>query len=411
MSKKRTALVCFSSLIVVLKFLAAPVRAEVKLQDLSCKSLGNAPIYASYINGIRTDHEKFERDLLLVEGFFRESNINLSGFMGSHNPTGWTGGVGDVYESIRQNFLIQRTTDRAVTDRVIKWIMDVDRMMAARCPGASKIKFVLVGHSQGTFFIEDVAEKLQNLNLPNDLSSRVSIFAISPFTAFKKVRMRKHYVLRKDDFPKAHAISGIGPAGVLKPNLDGLVIVNGYQKVQQTLQQQALMDICGVMKISGKTVQSTSQLLAGKSQTSQQTMSYNLNLKAPTDQATDVFVDRFGVVTVTTSKFMPCQDEMHQAYMAASLDQQGASFSSKQISNGAMFMQQYGDLHIQNLSTIPDKSPTVFQTSHRLDYYIGSQTNHTKGWQDYHAYSADIARTKSAAYVMQLLMYDSGVYP
>ncbi|NEQ78454.1 MAG: hypothetical protein F6K23_38980 [Okeania sp. SIO2C9] len=56
---------------------------------------------------------------------------------------------------------------------------------------------MIVGHSQGTFFAEDVFNEL----LP-DIKKRTRILAISPFTSFKDIdKSQVAYLLREDDIP------------------------------------------------------------------------------------------------------------------------------------------------------------------------------------------------------------------
>jgi|GEM_PF-4831796 len=181
----------------------------------------SSPIYVLYVNGIRTPNVKFEQDMELVRRFFAESSIPVAGVDGVLNPTGLTLGVGDLFESIVQDFLAHGSPDKKVVNGVLNKIKSIDNNLRSRYPRTQKAKFLLVGHSQGTFFIEEIADYLQSYY--PDIASRTSLLALSPFTSFKKIRLRKMYLLRKDDFPKAHLLARFGIKGCPHPNLPPLV--------------------------------------------------------------------------------------------------------------------------------------------------------------------------------------------
>ncbi|NEQ76688.1 MAG: hypothetical protein F6K23_28830 [Okeania sp. SIO2C9] len=58
-------------------------------------------------------------------------------------------------------------------------------------------KFLIIAHSQGNFFAEDIFNQL-----PESIQQRTRILAFSPFTNFQGISSDKYdYLLREDDFP------------------------------------------------------------------------------------------------------------------------------------------------------------------------------------------------------------------
>jgi hypothetical protein len=182
-------------------------------------------IYTFYINGIRNDLTAYKSSVTLVNQFLSKTNPAIKPVVDiTHNPTGISLGAGDIAESVRQTCLVDPIS--SFIDDVVQKVFTKDETdnHTAAC-GAPKAKFLIIAHSQGTFFAENVADELRR-RYP-DIAARTRILAISPFTDFKKKTLLNplqgrtgtnfqlmtpgsqlktgsvgyQYLLRSDDFP------------------------------------------------------------------------------------------------------------------------------------------------------------------------------------------------------------------
>ena len=80
---------------------------------------------------------------------------------------------------------------RKFTNNVVEKIQNIDQ------GNSLENKFLIIAHSQGNFFAEDIFNQL-----PENIQQRTRILAISPFTDFPEISSDSFdYLLRKDDFP------------------------------------------------------------------------------------------------------------------------------------------------------------------------------------------------------------------
>lgn len=189
-----------------------------------------ADVYSFYINGIRTDGGGYDRDQRLIENLLAKAGVPKPFLrFRTHNPTGVTGGLGDLVESIRQGlFRATKTPDgKQLIDSIVQNIERAERSYESRSESSdcnckiTRPKYVLIGHSQGNFFVEDIANALSS-----EVQKRTVILSFASFTDFKSTNVRAKvkgldYLLRPDDFPsRLQRIPGIAIPG--EPNLPPL---------------------------------------------------------------------------------------------------------------------------------------------------------------------------------------------
>ena len=88
---------------------------------------------------------------------------------------------------------------KQVIESIKKHDQEESKKAKQSCEDTSRAKFLIIGHSQGTLFLQDVAQKL-----PPEYSDRTVMYAIAPFTHFGRISGKVRnwdYLLRPDDFP------------------------------------------------------------------------------------------------------------------------------------------------------------------------------------------------------------------
>lgn len=404
--------------------------------------LNGSPAYVFYVNGIKTPGVKFENDMTLIRNFFKESGIKVAGVDGEHNPTGITLGVGDVFESIVQDFIAHGSTDKRVVNGVVNKIRAIDENLSRLNPTGKKAKFLLIGHSQGTFFIEEIADHIQSYY--PQLANRVSILALSPFTSYKKIRMRKLYLLRKDDLPKAHFLARLGLKGSPKPNLPPLQVVSSQQSATQNISQSMSMDACGKMQMNQNLPQTGQQTTGGLFQSNPQSLQLpplvmerpasptvivggngqittvpgTIRCDKPSSSGSGITIGGIPMGIQTQGTTIPekimLQSLEEQSQSQASPDgfqsQTGSTSGTIINSSGTMSMNQTLNTSSEQVTFEPATGWSIHRDSHRLDYYLGSLTNHFGGFQDKYIYSINLARNTAIQYIQNLLNYDAGTY-
>jgi len=169
----------------------------------SQSSSQEAPVYTFYINGISTTSEDYDRTIPLIDNLLKEAGINSKVNQKTYNKSGKPRKINfDLAQSIIQG--VTPGSDREgnkFTRSVIKKIEHLDkkerRSAKQECEERPKPKFLIVAHSQGNFFAEDVFN-----GLDDNIKKRTKILAISPFTNYRGINFDNFdYLLRKDDFP------------------------------------------------------------------------------------------------------------------------------------------------------------------------------------------------------------------
>lgn len=159
----------------------------------------NPPVFSFYINGIRTSQPGYGATKPLVENLLNAAGVtppkidtdtyNDSAFSDEDLST-LSGIVSNIlvfsedvlYESRRQ-ILHRSSTADALVNQIVSLIKDRDKQEADKakqdCKKHPKAKFIIVAHSQGNFFANEVGSRLDR-----DIAKRTIIFGISPFTAY-----------------------------------------------------------------------------------------------------------------------------------------------------------------------------------------------------------------------------------
>jgi hypothetical protein len=195
-----------------------------------------SPIYVYYVNGIRTDNTGYADDVNLISsrllnGIVDPPKIDVP----THNPTGLISkvtGFGDLFESLRQILDAPRPDSEAITNTILEAIKKRDKEKSEEakksCKDKKRAKFLIIGHSQGNFFLQDIAQKL-----PQEFADRTVLLSFASFTDFRRIsgRIRSFYpLLRPDDFPTlSNGILDLVhiPGGT--PNLPALPTLISYQ--------------------------------------------------------------------------------------------------------------------------------------------------------------------------------------
>lgn len=116
--------------------------------------------------------------------------------------------AGDLFESIGQDFSgkVQTIDGQSLISKMINSIKDADKKEAGKaketCKDTPKAKFVIIAHSQGNYFADEVAA-----SLPSDLATRTVILGFSPWHSYGKSQnkaVKVKAILRDED------ISGVG---------------------------------------------------------------------------------------------------------------------------------------------------------------------------------------------------------
>ncbi|BAY25257.1 hypothetical protein NIES2100_50630 [Calothrix sp. NIES-2100] len=204
-----------------------------------------SPIYVYYVNGIRTDNTGYADDVNLISSRLLNEIVDPPRIdVPTHNPTGtilltdslitriWKSGFGDFFESLRQILDAPRPDSEVITNKIIEAIKKRDKEKSDEakksCEDKKHAKFVIIGHSQGNFFLQDIAQKL-----PQEFADRTVLLSFASFTHFGRIseRIRTFYpLLRPDDFPAlSNGVLNLvnTPAGT--PNLPSLPTLISYQ--------------------------------------------------------------------------------------------------------------------------------------------------------------------------------------
>jgi len=179
----------------------------------------NPKVFVFYINGIQTLYNTYiETKNLIREKLLNPINIKFHG-LETYN----TGGaiLGDITESAFQEiFQSARSSDGSLLeDSIVQEIKNLDDQEVEKaknsCKPRKRAKFILIGHSQGTIFINNIALKLnQKFAKDRQINQRVKLLALAPFTNFSEVRkqgFQVEYVLREDDFPALGFLTALIP--------------------------------------------------------------------------------------------------------------------------------------------------------------------------------------------------------
>lgn len=181
-----------------------------------CDKNQKPPIYAVYVNGVNTPRNVYDQDKLIINKLLKDAlgeKVSLS--FDAYNKGGefrpWNGiPIGDFLESATQSssprsFNANTADGHILLFQVKQKIKDIEKVhesfqKAANCEcHVLKPKYLIIGHSQGNFFVEQIA-----LALPDEVKSRTSILSIASFTSYESIRNKVKgfdYLLRPDDFP------------------------------------------------------------------------------------------------------------------------------------------------------------------------------------------------------------------
>ncbi|WP_445248916.1 hypothetical protein [Microcoleus sp. OTE_8_concoct_300] len=183
----------------------------------NCDKNQKPPIYAVYVNGVNTPRNVYDQDKVIINQLLKDAfgeKVSLS--FDAYNGVGSVRiegiPLGDFLESAMQSSTSSPETFNANTAdgnilvfQVTQKIKDIEKLhddfrKTANCEcHVLKPKYLLIGHSQGNFFVEDIA-----LALPDEVKSRTSILSIASFTSYESIRNKVKefdYLLRPDDFP------------------------------------------------------------------------------------------------------------------------------------------------------------------------------------------------------------------
>ncbi|MBD2691374.1 VWD domain-containing protein [Anabaena catenula] len=129
---------------------------------------------------------------------------------------------GDLIESTLQFFLskVQSGDGKALVSKTTNFIKEVDKKESEKakktCKDTPKMKFVIVAHSQGNFFADEVAA-----NLPNDIAKRTVILGFSTWHSYGKSQSKG---IKVKAISRSEDISVI-PFRILK-KLDGQITIS-----------------------------------------------------------------------------------------------------------------------------------------------------------------------------------------
>lgn len=210
---------------------ASPTINNSRRTRLKCNE--PADVHTYYINGIRVDESGYTANQRLIENLLTRAKVPHPVLRRrTYNPTGPTRGLGDLSESVLQGTLLVTPTDdgQEVINTIINDIAFLEEgydVMNQKNECDCKLKrpkYLLIGHSQGNFFVEDVADEL-----PEKVRKRTVILSLASFTDYRSTNVRGRvrgfdYLLRPDDFPKRlEWLAGIQAPG--EPNLPSLTAI------------------------------------------------------------------------------------------------------------------------------------------------------------------------------------------
>ncbi|MGB3513121.1 MAG: hypothetical protein WBA93_28685 [Microcoleaceae cyanobacterium] len=177
-----------------------PITGEIIAPDLTQDeplipdtSNQEAPIHTFYINGVNNTLADYQNTIPLVNNLLTATGINSQVEEETYNLSGKPKPINfDFAQSIIQAVTSGNDFEGTqFTNNVVKKIQNIDQ------GNSLEDKFLIVAHSQGNFFAEDVFNQL-----PGSIQERTRILAFSPFTNFPGISSDKFdYLLREDDFP------------------------------------------------------------------------------------------------------------------------------------------------------------------------------------------------------------------
>ena len=177
-----------------------PITGEIVVPDLTQdeplipdNSNQEAPIHSFYINGINNTLEDYRNTIPLVNNLLTSTDINSQVEEETYNLSGAPKPINfDLAQSIIQAVTSGNDFEGTqFTNSVVERIQNIDQ------ENSLEDKFLIVAHSQGNFFAEDIFNQL-----PENIQQRTRILAFSPFTDFQGISSDKYdYLLREDDFP------------------------------------------------------------------------------------------------------------------------------------------------------------------------------------------------------------------
>jgi hypothetical protein len=190
-----------------------------------------ADVHTYYINGVAVEESGYTASERLIENLLTRAQVPHPVLRRrTYNPTGpswWH--LGDWLESVGQGTHLVTLTDdgQKLINTIINDITSLEEgydVMNQKNECDCKLKrpkYLLIGHSQGNFFVEDVADEL-----PEKVRKRTVILSLASFTDYRSTNVRGRvqgfdYLLRPDDFPKrVEWLPGIKAPG--EPNLPPL---------------------------------------------------------------------------------------------------------------------------------------------------------------------------------------------
>ena len=177
-----------------------PITGEVVIANLDqyeslMPAISNqeAPIHTFYINGINNTFADYQNTVPLINNLLAVTGINSQVQEETYNLSGKPKPINfDFAQSIIQAVTSGNDFEgRKFTNNVVEKIQNIDQ------GNSLEDKFLIIAHSQGNFFAEDIFNQL-----PENIQQRTRILAISPFTDFPEISSDSFdYLLRKDDFP------------------------------------------------------------------------------------------------------------------------------------------------------------------------------------------------------------------
>lgn len=186
-------------------------------------AIENAPVHTFYINGINTPRADYEKTKPMLINLLRGAGVARQALqMDTHNSLqvdynqllAQSENSPQSNEHLLQGFgqaflgAAQANDGKVLVNQIVDAIQRTDEAWRQeaqkRCEDLPRAKYLLIGHSQGTFLIKDVAQELIRRHLPGELEKRVVLMAFSPFVSFDGLKQqgpRVEYLLRADDFP------------------------------------------------------------------------------------------------------------------------------------------------------------------------------------------------------------------
>ena len=206
---------------------APPPSPSTEVNTASSSSSDEAPIYAFYINGINTVTSAYESDKVMVEGVIQEAGISLAMSMPTtYNVSGkekWILSLGDLNQAAIQSMSNTNTDEgRAFTASVVNLITQKDNEEKGKKGNCGKrAKFLIVAHSQGNFFAEDIINQLRGKE--GGIPTRTKVLAISPFTSYSGISGVTLLVRGDDMSRRAQIFPNVGePQGRHQAKLPGI---------------------------------------------------------------------------------------------------------------------------------------------------------------------------------------------